>query len=339
MLSRVRRIARLTTVICSVGIVLAGATAAAADERGYAPPDRPGPPLSVPSEKLADALRCTPGVSQGKREPVLLVHGTFLTAESNFSWTYAPAFRAAGRPYCTLDLPDKGLSDIQDSAEYVVNAIREMGRSAGRQVDIVGFSQGGMIGRWALRFWPETRAMVDDLIGIDPSNHGTLDSFAICAPGCAPSVHQQRTGSNLMKALNSPQETFAGIDYTQIYTPLDEVVVPNLDPVASSSLHTGDGEISNVSTMNVCPVHAAEHVSMGTFDPVAYQLVRDALEHAGPADAARIDRVVCTRLVHPGVDPAQVPGRMAGIGVSVAESLALYPRVAAEPPLKPYVFD
>jgi pimeloyl-ACP methyl ester carboxylesterase len=336
--ARVRRFVRLAAVVCSVAIVATGATATAA-EPGYAPVDRPGPPLSVPAGALHDAVRCTPGVRAGERDPVLLVHGTLLNVKLNFSWTYEPAFRAQGRPYCTVELPDNGLADIQDGAEYVVNAIRVMHQASGRKVDVVGFSQGGMIGRWALRFWPDTRPMVDDLVGLDPSNNGTLDSFAVCAPGCAPSIRQQRTGSNFMKALNSPRQTFAGIDYTQIYTPTDEVVVPNLDPVASSALHTGDGDISNVSTLNICPVHVADHLTMGTFDPVGYDLVTDALDHPGPAEPARIDRKVCTRLVHPGVDPLQVPGRMTAIGLAVADGLALYPKVFAEPALKPYVFD
>ena len=30
-----------------------------------------------------------------------------------------------------------------------------------------------MIPRWALRFWPDTRVMVDHVVGLSPSNHGT----------------------------------------------------------------------------------------------------------------------------------------------------------------------
>ncbi len=34
---------------------------------------------------------------------------------------------------------------------------------------MVTHSQGGMIGRWATRFWPDTRQMVDDIVGLAPS--------------------------------------------------------------------------------------------------------------------------------------------------------------------------
>jgi hypothetical protein len=88
-----------------------------------------------------------------------------------------------------------------------------------------------MIGRWALRFWPDTRTQVGEVIGIDPSNHGTLDAYPMCAAaGCAPAFWQQQTFSAFSTALNSGTETFAGIDYTQMWTPTDEVASPTSPP-------------------------------------------------------------------------------------------------------------
>ena len=98
-----------------------------------------------------------------------------------------------------------------------------------------------MVPRWALRFWPDTRAMVEDLVGLSPSNHGTLDAIPACAQSCAPAFWQQRSDAAFSAALNSAQETFPGISYTEIYTNTDEIVVPNLGPAASSSLRGGGG--------------------------------------------------------------------------------------------------
>ncbi len=95
--------------------------------------------------------------------------------------------------------------------------------------------------------------MVDDLIGLSPSNHGTLDAIPLCEVGCAASIWQQRSNANFIAALNSGQETFAGISYTDVYTLTDEVVVPNFGPAASSSLHGGGGAITNVAIQTVCP--------------------------------------------------------------------------------------
>ncbi len=223
--------------------------------REYAPLDRPGPALRVSDAQIDSALDCTADVATSPKRPVLLIPGTTLTARENFSWNYERAFTARDRPYCALTLPDHAMTDIQVSAEYVVGAIRSMAERSGQDVAIVGFSQGGMIGRWALRFWPDTRDEVAEVIGIDPSNHGTLDAYPVCTgAGCAPAFWQQQTYSAFSTALNSRAETFAGIDYTQIYTPTDEVVFPNLGPAPSSSLSTGAGARRTISTFASAPV-------------------------------------------------------------------------------------
>lgn len=333
----------------ALAVVVSAAPAAAAPvpqlplpvpqpEREYAPLDRPGPALQVGDDALADALDCTADVDGASRPPVLLIPGTTLTAEENFSWNYERAFAADDRPYCTVTLPNHALSDIQVSAEYVVAAIRAVHARSGQRVAIVGFSQGGMIGRWALRFWPDTREQVGEVVGIDPSNHGTLDAYPACAAaGCAPAFWQQQTFSAFTTALNSRTETFAGIDYTSMWTPTDEVVVPNLGPAPSSALATGAGRRANISTFDVCPGHVAEHLSMGSFDAVAYALVVDALDHDGPARASRIDRGVCLAPFHEGVDPATFPVRLADYVAGAGFQVATYPHVLAEPELAPYV--
>ena len=89
-----------------------------------------------------------------------------------------------------------------------------------------------------------------------------------------------------------------------MWTPTDEVVVPNLGPAPSSALSQATGgRRATISTFDVCPGHVADHLSMGTFDAVAYALVVDALEHDGPARPSRVDRAACLAPLHEGVDP------------------------------------
>jgi hypothetical protein len=113
-------------------------------------------------------------------------------------------------------------------------------------------------------------------------------------------------------------------------------VVPNFGPAASTELHTGPGLISNVAVQSVCPLHIADHVTMGTVDPVAYALAHDALTHPGPADPARIPMAVCRRLLMPGVTPAAAAAGELRVGAQAGTQLAFYPRVAGEPALAPY---
>src|SRR3954453_15091107 len=95
--------------------------------------------------------------------------------------------------------------------------------------------------------------MVDDLMGLSPSNHGTVDASGACTRPCAPSFWQQRTGSNFLTALNSPAETFRRISYRRIYTNTHEGVGPNVGPGAPSAVHGKRGRIANVALQEVCP--------------------------------------------------------------------------------------
>ncbi|HSX66171.1 lipase [Nocardioides sp.] len=296
---------RVLATLVSVLLMTALATClpaanAATGDATYAPVSRSGPALRVPTTTLKAAMTCHGDPKTGPR-PVYLNPATSVTPEENYGWNWMKVFNAQGRYWCTMTMPHHTFGDIQTAAEYIVYAIRTMNARTGRKIAILGHSQGGMSGRWALRFWPDVRAKVTEVIGMAPSNHGTT-ALVGCIPGvttCVPAVWQQKAGSRFMKALNSRAETFSGIDYTNIYTRYDEVVTPP----ASSGLTTGTGRISNIEVHSVCPVDPYEHVLMGTVSPATYAIVMDALNHAGPAVTSRVNRSLCSRLYMPGVNP------------------------------------
>ncbi|PXY33360.1 lipase [Prauserella coralliicola] len=331
------------TIALAIGVAVAmtgGTGSAAQPYAGFAPVDQPGPALSVEPELLAASLRCTANVENATREPVLLLPATTVTSEQNFGFNYEPLFRRLGIPYCASDSPQdpQNMGDMQVRAQYVTYAIRTVHAMAGRKIAILGHSQGGMIMRWSLRFWPDTRPMVADVIGMAATNHGAGPVVdALCALGCSAALQQQRAGSAFMKALNSGQETFPGIDYTQIYTRVDEFVQPNLDDHGTSSVHGGGGTISNVAVQDICPLDVSEHLLIGTLDPVAKALVLDALNHPGPADPDRIDRSVCSQLSPPITDLIPSATGFVHAGGQVAFQLTLGPKDREEPRLECYV--
>ena len=331
MRSAIRRARRL---VAAIGVLLLAPSVASA---AYAPPDRPGPPLSVPASALAAALHCTGGLAEAAHAPVLLVPGTSLNPATDYGYGWEPALARLGWPYCTVTLPGTAMGDIQIAGEYVVYAIRAMHAAYGGRIDIVGHSQGGMVPRWALRFWPDTRTMVDDLVGLSPSNHGTLDAIPACAQSCAPAFWQQRSDAAFIAALNSYQETFPGISYTNVYTDTDEVVVPNFGPAASSALTGGGGAITNVAIQSVCPADTTEHVGIGIYDNTAYQIALDALTHPGPADPSRVAPTACLDPFMPGIDRSAFPADYANTLASIAATIASSSRTTAEPPLACYV--
>ncbi|TCJ30439.1 esterase/lipase family protein [Nocardioides jejuensis] len=341
-----RVMSALTAVLVLAGLstCMPSANAATNPAAPYAPLTRQGPALSVPGATIKAAMTCHGNPKAGP-PPVYLNPATSVTGAENYQWNWEKVFTAQGRYWCTMTMPFHTFGDIQTAAEYIVYAIRTMYAQSGRKVTILGHSQGGMSGRWALRFWPDTRAKVAEVIGMAPSNHGTK-SLPVCGLAslttCTPAVWQQQAGSTFLKALNSGAETFAGIDYTNIYTKLDEVVTP----YDAGALHTGGGRIANIEVHSVCAADPYEHVMMGTVSPAVYGIVMDALDHAGPAVATRVDKSLCSRLYMPGINPLDVVSfapLLTGVPSLVTTPLPMMtlsgaPMVKAEPPLRCYAY-
>jgi hypothetical protein len=133
---------------------------------GFVAAGTASPPLQISEQELDAALQCSDGFGSDSGRAVLLVPGATQTVESNFSWNYIPAFDQAGIPWCAVDLPNSNTGELQASSEYITHAIRKMFRTTGTKIAIVGFSQGGVMPRWSLKFFPDTRDMVEEMIGI-----------------------------------------------------------------------------------------------------------------------------------------------------------------------------
>jgi triacylglycerol lipase len=270
------------------------------------------PAVSVDRGAVLHALHCPSSFAHAS-PPVLLVHGTGSTAAESWDHDFAKTLPAQGYDVCTIDLPARSLDDIQVASEYVVVAVEEMSARTGRRVDVVGHSQGGLEPRWALRWFPSIRGLVDDYIAMSAPQHGSQDAAGACAAGsCAPAVWQQVPGSAFLKALNSGDETPGDVSYTSIYSLTDEVV-PEL------------------------PGRPVNHVGMLTH-AVAHALVLDALGHAGPADPSRVAASACLVPLAPGIDAADFAYvQVIGLGTAGVSTLVTGPKTAAEPPLAPYV--
>ena len=222
-----------------------------------------------------------------------------------------------------------------------MNAIRAMNAATGRRVDVLGHSQGGMVPRWALRFWPDTRAMVDDQIGMAPSNHGT-DS-AVAALQRSRRLLRRRLAAGQRLGVHQGPELLPGdIRRDRLHGDLHQDGHgghPEPDETGSSSLRPGDGpNITNVAIQDVCPPDVSDHLAIGTTSNTAYALVIDAMDNPGPADPARVPIATCAITADAGGRPAHLPADAADAATAPANSYATAPRLAAEPPLACYVF-
>src|SRR5262249_42523577 len=147
-----------------------------------APAGAIGPELTSDPASRDRAVRC-PAAFSGAHEPVLFVHGTAGRPEDHWALGYQRILPDLGFDVCRVRLPELALGDIQVAAEYVVHAVRAIAAKSGKKVDVVGYSQGGLEPRWAIKYWPDVRAAVDDLVTLASPHHGAIAPDGLCAVG------------------------------------------------------------------------------------------------------------------------------------------------------------
>lgn len=258
----------------------------------------PGPPLTEPAAALRDAVTCAGNPRSSARTPVLLVHGTGATSAENWDVGYKPALLRRGHAVCTVDLPNFGYGDVQRSVEYVVAAIRDVNRRAGRRISIVGQSQGGFQPVYALRVWPDLGGRVDDFVGLaGVYDRGTEDAGSCATEGCVPAAVQLGSRSRLLTEL-ARRPLPAGPSFTAIGTLTDDTVTPQ--PQANALPGGKSMQIQDLCPGRDIPGNM-DHILMAG-DAAAYALALDALDHRGPAEVGRADRAACAKNFFDDVD-------------------------------------
>ncbi len=301
-----RRLVGLCFAVCALGAI---SPAAAARE----------PRLTVSPDKLRASLFCQESVTNAARTPVLLVTGTGLDGSEAWPDRLQVSLTRAGVPSCYVNFPQHTTGDIQVAVQYLVHAVRVVRRRADRDIAVYGLSQGGLLPRIALTYWPSLRAKVSDAVLLAGTQHGTT-AFVSLLAGCSPNGRslggggQQAAGSNRLNALNrgGRDETPGPTSWTTVRTLVDEVVQPTGGPRPTSAL----AGARNLVIQRVCPGRATNHIGTAV-DSVSYAVLRDAMTHRGPARASRINRSVCLRPYAPGLDPERTT---AGIADSYARA-------------------
>lgn len=231
---------------------------------------------SVPTTVLDKALDCKDG--EGKSEPVLLVHGTYVNRRVNFEWNYWRSLPKAGFDVCWVDIPNGEMNDAQISAEYVARAVEVMALRYSEKIDILGHSQGALLPRWAIKFFPSAR-FIDDYVGLASPSHGTqlADTVRDATGACHESCWQMARGSTFLEVLNATDETPGPISYTSIYTQFDEVVIPSETSAIEGA--------TNILLQDICPARPIDHLGI-VGDGLTFSLVIDALTHPAPQTRA-----------------------------------------------------
>ena len=344
-------------------LVLTGCAAEVSEGGAGSDPQAPAgePALETPVAQLDAALHCLP-FTHPAQPVVLLVHGTFTAGREQYEWNYLPLLAARGFDVCAVTYPDRGLVDQQVSAEYVVHALRRLRAETGRQVAVIGHSQGVAVPRWAIKWWPSARNAVADFVMIAGPNSGTVvaDPTALLntllgglglptlpvngsasAPLLPEAFRQFPPQSQFIQATNRGDASPGEVDYTAIYTLTDELVQP-VTPVPAAALEFGlaNPRIRNLLIQDLCPQQLVDHVSIGTTDAVAFALALDAIGNPGPADPARAGGAALCSNVPIIADPALASSAVqVMLNILQADAEAGPPDLhlsTAEPPLKAY---
>ena len=158
-----------------------------------------------------------------------------------------------------------------------------LAQTGASKVDIVGWSQGGLMPRYYLNNLGGA-SKVNMLVGFAPSNEGTtLDGLTtlvtdLGAAGLTTALlsltceacGQQLQGSSFLTSLNQ-SPTIAGVQYVNIETRDDEVVTP----YTNAFLPAGPN-VQNITLQNQCPQDGSDHLSIA-YDSNALQDLVNAL--------------------------------------------------------------
>jgi triacylglycerol lipase len=157
-------------------------------------------------------------VSSADRHPVVLVHGI---------WKSGAAFarmsrylRERGFEVHPIDLvPNDGSAALEDLAAQIAAFVAA--KLPAGPLDLVGFSMGGVAGRYYVqRLGGHER--VRRLVTVSSPHHGTATAYLAGKPGAL----QMRPGSSFLADLNGDLSALARLDVTTLWTPLDLMIVP-----------------------------------------------------------------------------------------------------------------
>jgi triacylglycerol lipase len=212
------------------------------------------------------------------RGPVIVVEGTGSSEPLVPLLDYnrlAERLRADGYQPFLFRLPGRGLGDIGVTSTALPPFVdRVLAQTGATRVDLIGHSQGGLIGRYYVKFLGGT-GKVGSIIGLAAPHYGTkLANLAMLFGllDCLgyPFCQQAVTGSAFLRELNGDDDTFGDVRYTNFDTALDEIVVPHTNSFQRS------GGATNLTIQDQCPLRVVEHLTLVT-DGTVYSGIQDAL--------------------------------------------------------------
>lgn len=157
-----------------------------------------------------------------QRHPVVLIHGINDTVAVFSQMTQY--LTNLGWSVYSLNLnPNNGDQRLEILADQVHNYI-ETNFSQNQNIDLLGFSMGGIVTRYYLQRLGGIKR-VKRYINIGTPNQGTISAYLSSNPG----IMQMRPRSTLLENLNQDHhEQLKSVQVTTIWTPYDLMIVPSI---------------------------------------------------------------------------------------------------------------
>lgn len=257
-----------TSVSMSASSTAAPTPSASSPSSSSAPPRGGLPPAYLPGVNDPDC--------RSDHRPVVLLHGTLGSTKLSFS-ALAPVLLSSGWCVFALDYGNGGLGPVRDSAADLASLVTTVRRVTGATtVDLVGYSQGGLVIRAALRL-DGLAPMVRTVVLIAPSFHGTTAPAATKVPELlCQACHDQAAGSGLLRQLDAGGDLDGTVRYAVVSTERDTVVTP-----VSSQVPAGPPDrVRSILVEQRCPGLRTDHVGLPAV-PGVISWVRAALANDG----------------------------------------------------------
>jgi triacylglycerol lipase len=215
--------------------------------------------------------------------PVVLLHGTFSSVRADYA-AMVPALLASGRCLYGIDYGNGGRGAVRQSAADVSAFIDQVLAATGaEQVDVIGFSQGGLVLRTGLRL-TGLAPKVAVAVLIAPSFHGSTSPLLTALPaGICPACADQAAGSSLLTELAAGGDLDGAVRYAVVSSADDTVVTP----VAAQVPQGPADRVSSIQLQDRCPGEHVDHVSMRANGGVAGWVI-DALATGGSPDPSAL---------------------------------------------------
>ena len=215
---------------------------------------------------------------QDSETPVIIVGGTG-TAQPIASVFYAPLagrLQADGYDTHIFGLPGGGLGDIAEASQDLADLADDvMAQTGSDTVDLVGHSQGGLVGRHYIRF-QGGEEHVNRMISLGAPHYGTslanlCDLFGETECLGITAFEQMSRDSDFTNNLNAGDDSWGDVEYINIATKLDIIVFPY-----STSFLDQDSGVTNVAVQDQCLFRPVGHLTLAT-DGTVYSGIRQGL--------------------------------------------------------------